>query len=90
MAKTTLPKPPIDIRHDYRNINSPSLIREMLLWINKLLSEIERFFNLSLQKGERIEVNGSDSTEITLISPDGTKYKIEVDNAGNISTSVTV
>ena len=38
-------------------------------------------------KGERIEVNATDSTELVLISPNGTKYKISVDDAGNITTN---
>ena len=59
-------------------------------FLNYLGDQIEDITGLTFTKGERIEANGVDSSEIVLVSPNGTKYKLEVDNSGNISTSVVV
>ena len=34
--------------------------------------------------------NGNDSSEIVLVSPNGTKYKLEVNDAGAISTTQVI
>lgn len=52
-----------------------------------LVTEIEYRDGLSFKKGERIEANGGDQTEVVLVSPNGTKYKITVDNSGTLSTT---
>ena len=52
-----------------------------------LVTEIEYRDGLTFKKGERIEANGGDQTEVVLVSPNGTKYKITVDNSGNLSTT---
>ena len=52
-----------------------------------LVTEIEYRDGLAFKKGERIEANGGDQTEVVLVSPNGTKYKITVDNSGNLSTT---
>ena len=52
--------------------------------------EIENFTGLTFNKGERIEANGADETEIVLVSPNGTKYKITVNDAGAVSTTQVV
>lgn len=57
---------------------------------NYLVSEIEYRDGLSFKKGERVEVNGTDLTEIVLVSPDGSKFKLTVDNSGNLSTTTTI
>jgi len=54
---------------------------------NYLVSELENQSGLTFNKGERIEANGGDQTEIVLVSPDGSKFKIEADNSGNLSTT---
>ena len=59
-------------------------------FLNYLVDQIDDITGLTFTKGERIEANGVDSSEIVLVSPNGTKYKLEVDNSGNISTSVVV
>ena len=59
-------------------------------YMNNLVSEVEYRDGQSFKKGERIEIDGGDQTELVLISPDGTKYKLSVDNSGSlIATSVT-
>tara|TARA_B100001287_G_scaffold274556_1_gene280101 strand:+ start:3600 stop:3827 length:228 start_codon:yes stop_codon:yes gene_type:complete len=73
MARRTLPKP-------YQN----DIDRDFVM---SLVKELEEITGLVLMKGERIEVNATDSTELVLISPNGTKYKISVDDAGNITTN---
>ena len=57
---------------------------------NYLVSEIEYRDGLTFKKGERIETNGPDQTEPVLVSPNGTKYKVEVDDSGNLSATATV
>lgn len=57
---------------------------------NYLVSELEYQSGLTFNKGERIEVNGGDQTQLVLVSPNGTKYKVSVDNSGNLSTASTV
>jgi hypothetical protein len=57
---------------------------------NYLVSEIEYRDGLAFKKGERVEVNGSDQTELVLVAPNGTKYKVEVDDSGNLSATATV
>ena len=52
-----------------------------------LVTEIEYRDGLTFKKGERVEANGGDQTEVVLVSPNGTKYRIEVDNSGNLSTT---
>tara|TARA_R100001163_G_scaffold12719_1_gene11903 strand:+ start:957 stop:1184 length:228 start_codon:yes stop_codon:yes gene_type:complete len=59
-------------------------------YLNYLISEIEYQTGITFNKGERIQVGGGDSTELVLVSPDGTKYKVSVDNSGNLSTATTV
>ena len=54
---------------------------------NYLVSELENQSGLTFNKGERIEANGGDQTEIVLVSPDGSKFKIQADNSGNLSTT---
>ena len=54
---------------------------------NYLVSELENQSGLTFNKGERIEANGGDQTEIVLVSPDGSKFKIQADNCGNLSTT---
>ena len=57
-----------------------------LSYVNKLISELEELTGLNVVKGERFEINGADSSEIVLVSPDGSKYKLTVDNSGNVSS----
>tara|TARA_Y100001970_G_scaffold62777_1_gene80266 strand:+ start:1801 stop:2031 length:231 start_codon:yes stop_codon:yes gene_type:complete len=76
MARKALRRPGLDFNSEYQNY---------------LVSEIEYRDGLAFKKGERIEVNGGDQTELVLISPNGNKYKITVDNSGNLTaTQITV
>ena len=54
---------------------------------NYLVSELEYQSGLTFNKGERIEANGGDQTELVLVSADGSKFKIQVDNSGNLSST---
>ena len=45
---------------------------------------------MTFNKGERIQINGGDATELVLVSPNGTKYKVSVADDGTLSTSATV
>lgn len=56
-------------------------------YINNLINELEELTGFNIVKGERFEINGADSSEIVLVSPNGTKYKIVVDDNGNLSTN---
>ena len=75
MARRALRKPLLKFDSDYQNY---------------LVSEIEYRDGLSFKKGERIEVGGGDQTELVLVSPNGTKYKVSVADNGTLSTSTTV
>jgi len=59
-------------------------------YFSYLISELESMSGLSITKGERIEINAGDRTELVLISPNGTKFKIEVNNLGIITTTAVV
>ena len=75
MARRALRKPLLKFDSDYQNY---------------LVSEIEYRDGLSFKKGERLEVGGGDQTELVLVSPNGTKYKVSVADDGTLSTSTTV
>ena len=72
MARQALTRPGVEYSQSY---------------LNSLVSEIENRDGLAFKVSERMEVNGGDQTELILISPDGTKYKLSVDNSGNLSTT---
>ena len=59
-------------------------------YFSYLISELESMTGLTLSKGERIEINAGDQTELVLVSPNGTKYKLTVNDAGTISTTTVV
>lgn len=59
-------------------------------YMNNLITELEQSTTLIFEKGSRIEANGNDSSEIVLVSPNGTKYKLEVNDAGTISTTQVI
>jgi uncharacterized cupredoxin-like copper-binding protein len=75
MARRSLQKPSGNFDIDYQNY---------------LVSEIEYRDGVSFKKGERIEVGGGDLTELVLVSPNGTKYKISVANDGTLSATATI
>ena len=75
MSRRALRKPLLKFDSDYQNY---------------LVSEIEYRDGLSFKKGERIEVGGGDQTELVLVSPNGTKYKVSVANDGTLSATATV
>ncbi len=75
MARRALRKPLLKFDSDYQNY---------------LVSEIEYRDGLSFKKGERIEVGGGDQTELVLVSPNGTKYKVSVADDGTLSAAATV
>lgn len=75
MARKTLTRPGEDYDKNY---------------LNYLISEIEYQTGITFNKGERIQVGGGDATELVLVSPNGTKYKVSVADNGTISTTATV
>jgi|TARA_B100001059_G_scaffold18053_1_gene14825 uncharacterized cupredoxin-like copper-binding protein len=75
MARRALRKPLLKFDSDYQNY---------------LVSEIEYRDGLSFKKGERIQVGGGDQTELVLVSPNGTKYKVSVADNGTLSATATV
>jgi|TARA_B100001093_G_scaffold513225_1_gene584704 uncharacterized cupredoxin-like copper-binding protein len=75
MARRALRKPLLKFDSDYQNY---------------LVSEIEYRDGLSFKKGERIQVGGGDQTELVLVSPNGTKYKVSVADDGTLSAAATV
>ena len=75
MARRTLTRPGEDYDKNY---------------LNYLISEIEYQTGMTFNKGERIQIKGGDATELVLVSPNGTKYKVSVADNGTLSTSTTV
>lgn len=75
MARKTLTRPGEDYDKNY---------------LNYLISEIEYQTGMTFNKGERIQINGGDATELVLVSPNGTKYKVSVADNGTLSTSTTI
>ena len=75
MARRTLTRPSEDYDKNY---------------LNYLISEIEYQTGMTFNKGERIQINGGDATELVLVSPNGTKYKVSVADNGTLSTATTV
>lgn len=75
MARKTLTRPSEDYDKNY---------------LNYLIAEIEYQTGITFNKGERILVGGGDATELVLVSPNGTKYKVSVADNGTLSTSTTV
>jgi len=51
-----------------------------------VLQQIARLLTTSYQKGSDVELNADQS--LIIVSPNGTRYEIVVDNSGNLSTSV--
>ena len=51
-----------------------------------VLQQIARLLTTSYQKGSDVELNANQ--RLIIVSPDGTRYQIETDNSGNLSTSV--
>ena len=54
---------------------------------SQLINELEIGDGQAIKVGERMELNGQDDTQVVLVSADGTKYRIEVSNAGVLSTT---
>ena len=54
---------------------------------SQLINELEIRDGQSFKVGERISLNGQDDTQLIIISPDGTKFKLQVSNAGTLSTT---
>ena len=59
-------------------------------YMQYLVAEIEYLTGLTFNKGERITANGGDRTEVVLVSPNGTQYKIEVADNGTLTTTQVV
>lgn len=50
-----------------------------------VLQQIARLLTTSYQKGSDVELNADQ--RLIIVSPDGTRYEITVDNSGTLSTS---
>jgi hypothetical protein len=50
-----------------------------------VLQQIARLLTTSYQKGSDVELNADQ--RLIIVSPDGTRYQIQTDNSGNLSTS---
>ena len=71
-----------------RTLSRPAEGQDPKGYLNYLIDEIEYITGITVAKGERFEIGDLDGTEIVLVSPNGSKYKIGVDNAGNITTTL--
>ena len=59
-------------------------------FVDGLVGELEHRDGLNFKKGERIEANGGDQTEVVLVSANGTKYRLEVSDAGSITATAVI
>jgi len=50
-----------------------------------VLQQIARLLTTSYQKGSDVELNADQ--RLIIVSPNGTRYQIQTDNSGNLSTS---
>jgi hypothetical protein len=50
-----------------------------------VLQQIARLLTTSYQKGSDVELNSDQ--RLIIVSPNGTRYQIQTDNSGNLSTS---
>lgn len=50
-----------------------------------ILQQIAKLLTTSYQKGSDVELNADQ--RLIIVSPDGTRYQIEVDNSGVLSAS---
>jgi hypothetical protein len=51
-----------------------------------VLQQIARLLTTSYQKGSDVELNSDQ--RLIIVSPNGTRYQIQTDNSGNLSTTV--
>jgi len=51
-----------------------------------ILQQIAKLLTTSYQKNQDVELNSDQ--RLIIVSPNGTRYQIETDNSGNLSTSV--
>ena len=54
-------------------------------FFSNAFQQISQSLGLSYQKGSDIELNSEQS--LIIVSPNGTRYKIKVDNSGVLSTT---
>jgi len=57
----------------------------MQAYFAPVLQQIARLLTTSYQKGSDVELNADQ--RLIIVSPNGTRYQIEVDNAGALSTT---
>lgn len=55
-------------------------------WINALVAEIEGELSDALKRDQRLYIGTNVNTEIVMISPNGTRYKLGVADDGSIAT----
>ena len=57
----------------------------MQAYFAPVLQQIARLLTTSYQKGSDVELNSEQ--RLIIVSPNGTRYQITVDNSGTLSTS---
>lgn len=55
-------------------------------WVNALVAEIEGELSDALKRDQRLYIGTNVNTEIVMISPNGTRYKLGVADDGSIAT----
>jgi len=54
-------------------------------YFSPILQQIAKLLTTSYQKGSDVELNADQ--RLIIVSPDGTRYEITVDNSGTLSTT---
>lgn len=57
----------------------------MQAYFAPVLQQIARLLTTSYQRGSDVELNADQ--RLIIVSPNGTRYQITVDNSGNLSTT---
>ena len=65
-------------------------VRYDAVWIAALMSEVSKELDECIKRNQRVYIGSSIDTQLVLVSPDGTKHKLNVANDGTVSTEVVV
>ena len=60
------------------------------VWMSALMSELSRELDECVKRNQRMYIGSNIDTQLVLVSPDGTRHKLNVANDGTVSTEVVV
>ena len=60
------------------------------VWMAAFMSELSRELDECIKRNQRMYIGSNIDTQLVLVSPDGTRHKLNVANDGTVSTEVVV